>query len=200
MKIREMITKARDRLFGKKEPEQEARKDVQKSAQRAQEGQNDERMVNLPQKAEKGQETAKNSAGREETFGEKAGDAMKDVIQKIIDAEEDERLQRQKKALESVAEQTGMTAEEIAEQWEFFKESMIETAERLAEAFRIAWDGAKSAIEMWMEAVNYAQLDEWQRKKLMMSNNERRRRGIPMVRRRAYLQAEKNRRRKARKK
>ena len=116
MKIREMIAKAKDRIFGKKEPGKETGKDVKESVQKAQEQRKDEKTDFLSQEAEKRQEGEKNDAT---------------VL-----------------------------------------------------AFRYYC----------------GDLDKWQLEKLKMSNNERRRRGIPMVRRRAYMQAEKNRRRRARKK
>lgn len=196
MKIREMVAKAKDRIFGKKEPGKETGKDVQESAQKAQEQRKDEKTDFLSLEAEKRQEGAKNDAtGEDQTFGEKAVKALENAMQKIREMEEDERLRKQQELLELVAEQTGISSKELSERLSVAAESITAAWETFIERMKPVIDATVLAFRYY-----YGGLDKWQLEKLKMSNNERRRRGIPMVRRRAYLQAEKNRRRRAREK
>lgn len=116
-------------------------------------------------------------------------------MRKIGEMEEDERLRKQQELLELVAEQTEISSKELSER-------LSAATERITVALKTFTERIKPAIDATVLAFccYCGDLDKWQLEKLKMSNNERRRRGIPMVRRRAYLQAKKNRRRRARKK
>lgn len=72
--------------------------------------------------------------------------------------------------------------------------NMTESAVRLTKELQGAAKGFQEetkGFRKMMESLKYVGLDKWEIEKLKMSNNERRRRKIPMVRRRAYITAEK---------
>lgn len=158
MRIREMIGKVKEKMFGKKEPKKDT-----------------------PQNVQNGRETAKT---------EKAG-IPSDGAEKAQEQAHSGAEQR----IQETAELYGMTAEELTER-------LTQSAQEVAKVFETFGKRLTDAAEYFLMNARYCCgiIDKWELEKWKMPNNERRRRGIPMVRRRAYIQIEKNRRKKARKK
>ena len=103
------------------------------------------------------------------------------------------------------AERQGISIWELEEQWEKFRAALLKVGEMLKEAFQEMYEKLKPTFEKIFEAyavyaAKECPTDKWQIEKMMMSNNERRRKGIPMVRRQAHLQNERNSRKRRQKK
>lgn len=100
------------------------------------------------------------------------------------------------------AERQGISIWELEEQWEKFRAALLKVGEMLKKAFQEMYEKLKQTFEKIFEAYAAKECppDKWQIEKMMMSNNERRRKGVPMVRRRAHLQNERNSRKRRRKK
>lgn len=101
-----------------------------------------------------------------------------------------EREKRQERAVRGQQEEE----KDITELMNEIEKNMTESAVRFAKELQGAAKGFQEATKVFrkmMESLKYVGLDKWEIEKLKMSNNERRRRKIPMVRRRAYITAEK---------
>lgn len=173
MKLSEMAKKAKEKLIGvfsgsrRKESGQET---PEMTAQKAKEGQKDEKADISAQNAIEGQKTAKTEpTGQEET---------------ILGID-----------MASGQDMTGYNVEKMTKAFEMAFEKLSEQIKSVAEAISAAWesDEMKTVREMlWklqkmgMTDAQIRKMELWKRyyeEKAKMSNNERRRRGIPMVRR-----------------
>lgn len=173
MKISEIAKKAKEKLIGvfsDSRREESGQETPEMTAQKAQEGQQDEKADISAQDDIKGQETAKTEpTGQEETV---LGINM-----------------------ESGQDMTGITTEGLTKAFETMSERLKEQMESIAKTIRAVWenDEMKTVREMlWkfqkmgMTDVQIRKMELWKRyyeEKAKMSNNERRRRGITMVRR-----------------
>lgn len=172
MKISEIAKKAKEKLIGvfsDSRREESGQETPEMTAQKAQEGQQDEKAISA-QDDIKGQETAKTEpTGQEETV---LGINMA-----------------------SGQDMTGISTEGLTKAFETMSERLKEQMESIAKTIRAVWenDEMKTVSEMlWklqkmgMTDVQIRKMELWKRyyeEKAKMSNNERRRRGIPMVRR-----------------
>lgn len=173
MKLSEIAKKAKEKLIGvfsgsrRKESGQET---PEMTAQKAQEGRQEEKTDISAQDDIKGQETAKTEpTGQEET---------------VLGID-----------MESGQDMTGISTEELTKAFKTMLERLKEQMESMAKTIRAVWenDEMKTVREMlWklqkmgMTDAQIRKMELWKRyyeEKAKMSNNERRRRGIPMVRR-----------------
>lgn len=173
MKLSEMAKKAKEKLIGVfcgSRREESSQETPEMTAQKAQEGQQDEKTDISAQNVIEGQKTAKTEpTGQEET---------------ILGID-----------MASGQDMTGISAEELTKAFETMFEKMKEQIRSIAEAISAVWesDEMKTVREMlWklqkmkMTDAQIRKMELWKRyyeEKAKMSNNERRRRGIPMVRR-----------------
>lgn len=173
MKISEIAKKAKEKLIGvfsDSRREESGQETPEMTAQKAQEGQQDEKADISAQDDIKGQETAKTEpTGQEETV---LGINMA-----------------------SGQNVTGISTEGLTKAFETMSERLKEQMESMAKTIRAVWenDGIKTVREvlwelkkMGMTDAQIRKMELWKRyyeEKAKMSNNERRRRGIPMVRR-----------------
>lgn len=173
MKLSEIAKKAKEKLIGVfsgSRREESSQETTEMTAQKAQEGQQDEKVDISAQDDIKGQETAKTEpTGQEET---------------VLGID-----------MASGQDMTGISTEELTEAFETMFERLKEQINSIAEAISVAWenDEMKTVREMlWklqkmgMTETQIRKMELWKRyyeEKAKMSNNERRRRGIPMVRR-----------------
>lgn len=129
-------------------------------------------------------------SGQETTETEKTG-ISSDKAEKPQERARNDAERR----LQETAESFGMTAEELSER-------LMRSAQEVTKAFIAFRKRINDAAECFSMNAKYCCgiIDKWQLEKWKMPNNERRRRRIPMVRRRAYLQNEKNKRKRVRKK
>lgn len=173
MKLSEIAKKAKEKLIGVfsgSRREESSQETTEMTAQKAQEGQQDEKVDISAQDDIKGQETAKTEpTGQEET---------------VLGID-----------MASGQDMTGISTEELTKAFETMFERLKEQMNSIAEAISAAWenDEMKTVREMlWklqkmgMTETQIRKMELWKRyyeEKAKMSNNERRRRGIPMVRR-----------------
>lgn len=173
MKLSEIAKKAKEKLIGVfsgSRREESSQETTEMTAQKAQEGQQDEKVDISAQDDIKGQETAKTEpTGQEET---------------VLGID-----------MASGQDMTGISTEELTKAFETMFERLKEQMESIAKTIRAVWenDEMKTVREMlWkfqkmgMTDVQIRKMELWKRyyeEKAKMSNNERRRRGIPMVRR-----------------
>lgn len=173
MKLSEIAKKAKEKLIGVfsgSRREESSQETTEMTAQKAQEGQQDEKVDISAQDDIKGQETAKTEpTGQEET---------------VLGID-----------MASGQDMTGIRTEELTKAFETMFERLKEQINSIAEAISAAWenDEMKTVREMlWklqkmgMTETQIRKMELWKRyygEKAKMSNNERRRRGIPMVRR-----------------
>lgn len=173
MKISEIAKKAKEKLIGvfsDSRREESGQETPEMTAQKAQEGQQDEKADISAQDDIKGQETAKTEpTGQEETVLGINMASGQDV--------------------------TGISTEGLTKAFETMSERLKEQMESIAKAISVVWesDEMKTVREMlWklqkmgMTDAQIRKMELWKRyyeEKAKMSNNERRRRGIPMVRR-----------------
>lgn len=173
MKLSEIAKKAKEKLIGVfsgSRREESSQETTEMTAQKAQEGQQDEKVDISAQDDIKGQETAKTEpTGQEET---------------VLGID-----------MASGQDMTGISTEELTKAFETMFERLKEQINSIAEAISVAWenDEMKTVREMlWklqkmgMTETQIRKMELWKRyyeEKAKMSNNERRRRGIPMVRR-----------------
>lgn len=173
MKLSEMAREVKEKLYGaigRNRKEENSQEMAEMDAQKAQEGQQDEKADISAQDDIKGQETAKTEpTGQEETV---LGINMA-----------------------SGQDMTGISTEGLTKAFETMSERLKEQMESIAKTIRAVWenDEMKTVSEMlWklqkmgMTDVQIRKMELWKRyyeEKAKMSNNERRRRGIPMVRR-----------------
>lgn len=173
MKLSEIAKKAKEKLIGVfsgSRREESSQETTEMTAQKAQEGQQDEKVDISAQDDIKGQETEKTEpTGQEET---------------VLGID-----------MASGQDMTGISTEELTKAFETMFERLKEQMNSIAEAISAAWenDEMKTVREMlWklqkmgMTETQIRKMELWKRyyeEKAKMSNNERRRRGIPMVRR-----------------
>lgn len=206
MKIREMIENAKSKLFHR----DGAGKNVPQSVKNGQEDAKNRKTGSYPSDTKKGQEGALNDGEEQEKVT---------MIYKTWNGEKAETTIYVKKANTEDAAAGIMKCpmpempEEGKHEYKFEPWKPQERTQSGAERQSIqnmCTQGKSSSYERWSETQRlkntiakqnfFNTMDRAQQLKFQMPNNERRRRGIPMVRRRAYLQAEKNERRRARKK
>lgn len=173
MKLSEIAKKAKEKLIGVfcgSRREENSQETPEMTAQKAQEGQQDEKADISAQDDIKGQETAKTEpTGQEET---------------VLGID-----------MASGQDMTGISTEELTKAFETMFERLKEQMESMAKTIRAVWESDEIKTvrkvlwelkKMGMTDAQIRKMELWKRyyeEKAKMSNNERRRRGIPMVRR-----------------